>query len=74
MPDRIRVWEALHLLATLASQRVDETEALRRWGLDGKRATSYGNLSGAIANAYWPRSHSDRLTGIGTRRSISTAP
>ena len=46
LPDRIRVWEALHLFATLASQRVDEPEALRRWGLDGKRAASYGNLSG----------------------------
>lgn len=46
LPDRIRVWEALHLFATLARQRVDEAAALRRWGLEGKRGASYGSLSG----------------------------
>jgi len=46
LPDRIKVWEALHLFAALARKPVDEGEALQRWGLDGKRAASFVSLSG----------------------------
>jgi ABC-2 type transport system ATP-binding protein len=46
LPDRIKVWEALHLFSALASKPVDEAQALRRWGLAGKRRASYGSLSG----------------------------
>ncbi len=46
LPDRIRVWEALHLFATLARRPVDEARLLDEWGLAGKRTASFGSLSG----------------------------
>lgn len=46
LPDRIKVWEALHLFAALARKPVDEVRELHRWGLDGKRTASFGSLSG----------------------------
>ncbi|MEV4702427.1 ABC transporter ATP-binding protein [Actinoplanes sp. NPDC049316] len=46
LPDRIKVWEAVHLFAALAHRPVDEAEALHRWGLTGKRNASFASLSG----------------------------
>lgn len=46
LPDRILVWEALRLFATLARQPVDLTQVLDQWGLTHKRTASYASLSG----------------------------
>jgi ABC-2 type transport system ATP-binding protein len=46
LPDRIKMWEALHLFAALAGKPVNEAEALLRWGLTGKRRAGFGSLSG----------------------------
>jgi len=46
LPDRIRVGEALHLFASLASEPVDEAELLQQWGLWARRRASFASLSG----------------------------
>jgi ABC-2 type transport system ATP-binding protein len=46
LPDRIRVWEALDLFATLASRATDWRGLLRDWGLEEKRASFFHDLSG----------------------------
>ncbi|MGD1034064.1 MAG: ABC transporter ATP-binding protein [Candidatus Dormibacteria bacterium] len=46
LPDRIRVWEALDLFASLAPGRVDWSAALDQWGLQGRRGAAFSSLSG----------------------------
>jgi ABC-2 type transport system ATP-binding protein len=46
LPDRMKVWEAVHLFAALAGRRIDEKRLLNEWGLAGKRAAGYATLSG----------------------------
>jgi ABC-2 type transport system ATP-binding protein len=46
LPDRMRVWEAIHLFSALARRHVDETRLLDEWGLGAKRAASFASLSG----------------------------
>ncbi len=46
LPDRIRVWEAVHLFAAMAPDPVDESRVLGEWGLAHKRRASFGSLSG----------------------------
>jgi ABC-2 type transport system ATP-binding protein len=55
LPDRIKVWEALHLFRTLGRRGrtasggrgdVDEREVLAQWGLAGKRTATFAGLSG----------------------------
>lgn len=46
LPDRIKVWEALDLFSSLASNGKDWRVLLKQWGLSGKEKTSFGNLSG----------------------------
>jgi ABC-2 type transport system ATP-binding protein len=46
LPDRIRVWEALHLFADTGLDHSDWRQLLDEWGLQGKRAASFGSLSG----------------------------
>ena len=46
LPDRMKVWEALDLFASMASDSVDWREMLDRWGLAAKAKTSFVNLSG----------------------------
>ena len=46
LPDRIKVWEALDLFASLAPRAADWQELLEQWGLSEKRDASFANLSG----------------------------
>ena len=46
LPERIRVWEALDLFASLAAESRDPRELLREWGLEDKRDASFHGLSG----------------------------
>lgn len=46
LPDRIRVWEALRLTATLSDTPGDWEELIEQWGLAGKRNASFHSLSG----------------------------
>ncbi|GAA2498749.1 ABC transporter ATP-binding protein [Nocardia seriolae] len=46
LPERIRVWEAVRLFASLARYPVDVTATLAHWGLAAKRNASYASLSG----------------------------
>ena len=46
LPERIRVWEALDLFASLAAEARDRDELLREWGLEEKRDASFHELSG----------------------------
>ncbi|MGD0272180.1 MAG: ABC transporter ATP-binding protein [Gaiellaceae bacterium] len=46
LPDRIKVWEALDLFASLAQRPADWQELLEQWGLSKKRDASFANLSG----------------------------
>jgi ABC-2 type transport system ATP-binding protein len=46
LPDRIKVWEALRLFASLAPGAVDWAALLERWGLAAKRNASFASLSG----------------------------
>lgn len=46
LPDRIRVWEALDLFASLIPGSVDWRELMKQWGLAEKEKSSFGNLSG----------------------------
>jgi ABC-2 type transport system ATP-binding protein len=46
LPDRIKVWEALDLFASLAPRAADWQELLEQWGLSEKRNASFAGLSG----------------------------
>lgn len=46
LPDRIKVWEALDLFASLTPGVTDWRELMKQWGLDEKEKSSFGNLSG----------------------------
>jgi ABC-2 type transport system ATP-binding protein len=46
LPDRIRVWEALDLFASVAPKPLDWRVLLEQWGLADKRKASFSSLSG----------------------------
>jgi ABC-2 type transport system ATP-binding protein len=46
LPDRLRVWEALDLFASLASAATDWRVLMDQWGLADKRKASFAGLSG----------------------------
>jgi ABC-2 type transport system ATP-binding protein len=46
LPDRIKVWEALDLFASVAPDALDWRTLLGQWGLAEKRRASFGSLSG----------------------------
>ena len=46
MPDRIKVWEALDLFASVTPDALDWRTLLEQWGLAEKRKASFGSLSG----------------------------
>lgn len=46
LPDRIKVWEALDLFASLTPGSVDWRELMEQWGLTDKAKSSFGSLSG----------------------------
>ena len=46
LPDRLRVWEALHLFSTLAPGGPDWRQLLADWGLQEHRDQAFGDLSG----------------------------
>ena len=46
LPDRIRVWEALDLFASVAGRVSDWEELIQQWGLADKRKAAFSSLSG----------------------------
>jgi ABC-2 type transport system ATP-binding protein len=46
LPDRLKVWEALDLFASLASTTTDWRVLMDQWGLTDKRTASFASLSG----------------------------
>jgi len=46
LPDRIKVWEALDLFASVADHALDWNTLLNQWGLSEKRKASFGSLPG----------------------------
>ncbi len=46
LPDRIKVWEALDLFASLTPGSVDWQKLMEQWGLSEKRKSSFSSLSG----------------------------
>jgi ABC-2 type transport system ATP-binding protein len=46
LPDRIRVWEALDLFASVTSKALDWQALLEQWGLAEKKKSSFSSLSG----------------------------
>jgi ABC-2 type transport system ATP-binding protein len=46
LPDRLKVWEALDLFASLTSTTTDWWVLMDQWGLTGKRTASFASLSG----------------------------
>src|SRR5215211_884646 len=46
LPDRLKVWEALDLFATLAPEAADWRTLLEEWGLTGKARSTFASLSG----------------------------
>ncbi len=46
LPDRIKVWEAMRLFASLARHSVDPAQLIDQWGLTQKRNASFASLSG----------------------------
>ncbi|MBT3363973.1 MAG: ABC transporter ATP-binding protein [Chloroflexi bacterium] len=46
LPDRIKVWEALDLFASLTPNGLDWEALLEQWGLTEKRSASFSSLSG----------------------------
>jgi ABC-2 type transport system ATP-binding protein len=46
LPDRIRVWEALDLFASVTPHALDWHTLLDQWGLAEKKKANFGNLSG----------------------------
>jgi ABC-2 type transport system ATP-binding protein len=46
LPDRIKVWEALDLFASISSDTSNWENLLKQWGLADKRKSSFSSLSG----------------------------
>jgi ABC-2 type transport system ATP-binding protein len=46
LPDRIKVWEALDLFASVTPEALDWKVLLEQWGLAEKRKSSFASLSG----------------------------
>ncbi|MBN1177386.1 MAG: ABC transporter ATP-binding protein [Dehalococcoidales bacterium] len=46
LPDRIKVWEALDLFASVVPNALDWRVLLEQWGLAGKQKASFSSLSG----------------------------
>jgi ABC-2 type transport system ATP-binding protein len=46
LPDRIKVWEALDLFASLTPSGADWRDLLTQWGLDDRRDAAFASLSG----------------------------
>jgi ABC-2 type transport system ATP-binding protein len=46
LPDRMKVWEALDLFASLSPNAADWRPLLQEWGLEEKRDASFASLSG----------------------------
>jgi ABC-2 type transport system ATP-binding protein len=46
LPDRIKVWEALDLFGTAATDAADRNTLLREWGLADKQNARFADLSG----------------------------
>ena len=46
LPDRLKVWEALDLFASLTPGETEWETVLAQWGLAGKRNATFGSLSG----------------------------
>jgi len=46
LPDRLKVWEALDLFASVTPDALDWHVLLEQWGLDEKRKSSFASLSG----------------------------
>ena len=46
LPERMRVWEVLHLFAAAAPRPVDYVSLMDEWGLTEKRTAAFGSLSG----------------------------
>jgi ABC-2 type transport system ATP-binding protein len=46
LPDRMKVWEALDLFASVTPDALDWRVLLEQWGLDDKRKSSFASLSG----------------------------
>ncbi len=46
LPDRIKVWEALDLFASLSLNKIDWQVLMEQWGLKEKRQSSFSSLSG----------------------------
>ena len=46
LPDRLKVWEALHLFSMLSSEGPPWEELLEEWGLSRRRDAAFGDLSG----------------------------
>ncbi len=46
LPDRMKVWEALDLFASLSATSMDRETLSKQWGLTEKRGATFGSLSG----------------------------
>ena len=46
LPDRVKVWEALKLFASLNNSNIDWRKLLRDWGLEEKAKSTFATLSG----------------------------
>lgn len=46
LPDRMKVWEALSLFASISEPKADWRKLMDEWDLSGKANTSFTNLSG----------------------------
>jgi ABC-2 type transport system ATP-binding protein len=46
LPDRMKVWEAIDLFASIRASGTDWLQALSEWGLADKRNSRFGSLSG----------------------------
>jgi ABC-2 type transport system ATP-binding protein len=46
LPQRIKVWEALHWFASFVPGARDPSQLIERWGLSDKRSTHFSDLSG----------------------------
>jgi ABC-2 type transport system ATP-binding protein len=46
LPDRVKVWEALKLFASLNNSNIDWRKLLRDWGLEEKVKSTFASLSG----------------------------
>jgi ABC-2 type transport system ATP-binding protein len=46
LPDRLKVWEALDLFASVTSKAIDWSTLIEQWGLGEKKKSSFASLSG----------------------------